>query len=79
MTQDENLTRFIAGLNLSHKSIIARNFIGGIAWGVGSVIGATLIIAIAIGFLRTINFIPIIGTFATQVVSEVQNQRKIDR
>lgn len=74
---DDNSARFTANFHLTKRSIIVKNFIGGIAWGVGSVIGATLILALLIGFLRTINFVPIIGEFAAQVVNEVQMQRNL--
>lgn len=58
------------------RDIIARNFIGGISWGVGSVLGATLIVAIILGLLRAAGFIPFIGDFVTQIVEYVENTRK---
>lgn len=38
---------------ISKKDIIIGNFIGGVAWGFGTVIGATIIAALLIGILRT--------------------------
>lgn len=32
-----------ANMNLSKKQIMTNNFLGGLAWGVGTVIGATVI------------------------------------
>ncbi|MBI2019754.1 hypothetical protein HYS95_03770 [Candidatus Daviesbacteria bacterium] len=34
------------------------NFLGGLAWGLGTVIGATIIAAVVIAILRAFNFIP---------------------
>ncbi len=34
------------------------NFLGGLSWGLGTVIGATVVVAILISVLRFFNFIP---------------------
>ena len=39
--------------NLKKRVIIMNNFLGGIAWGVGTVIGATIIAAAIIYFLKS--------------------------
>jgi len=39
-------------LERKKRDILFRNFLGGIAWGVGSVVGASLIVGI-IGWLLT--------------------------
>lgn len=57
------------------RDIVARNFLGGISWGVGSVLGATLIVALILGVLRAAGFIPFIGDFVTQIVDYVESQR----
>ncbi|MBI2330198.1 hypothetical protein HYU94_02320 [Candidatus Daviesbacteria bacterium] len=43
---------------MNKKSIIIANFLGGLAWGLGTVIGATIVAAIIISILRLFNFIP---------------------
>lgn len=43
-----------ANAQISKKDIIIGNFLGGVAWGFGTVIGATIVAAIIIGFLRWI-------------------------
>lgn len=55
----------------SRQQIFLDNIIGGIAWGVGSVVGATLVISM-IGFLlaRLENF-PFIGDIAHNIVEEI--------
>lgn len=39
-----------ANMNISKKDIVIGNFLGGLAWGLGSVIGAGVVFT-AIGFL----------------------------
>lgn len=57
------------------KEILKRNFIAGIARGVGIGIGVTLITAILIYILQKIILlnIPIIGDYITDIVQIVQN------
>lgn len=47
-----------ANANMNKKNIMMANFLGGLAWGLGTVIGATIIAAILISVLRLFNFIP---------------------
>jgi len=47
-----------ASTNMKKRNIIFVNFLGGLAWGLGTVIGATLIAALLISLLRFFNFIP---------------------
>lgn len=46
-------------MNISKKDIIIGNFLGGLSWGVGSVVGIALVTA-AIGFALSA-----LGVFAT--------------
>ena len=61
-----------AGGKMKRRSIFVNNFIGGLAWGVGSVVGATIVISILFGFLRNFDFfIPGLSGY----IDEVQEQR----
>lgn len=64
---DENQRRLTANGNLSNRSIIFKNLLGGIFWGVGSVIGATLIVASLLGLARIFFFIPGLEDFFSQI------------
>ncbi len=64
-----------AGQTMRKRQIVLGNFLGGLAWGIGSVLGATVVIALLVGFLRTINFVPVVGNFAEQVVDQVQTRQ----
>ncbi|MGE5041585.1 MAG: DUF5665 domain-containing protein [Candidatus Levyibacteriota bacterium] len=59
----------------SPKHWIMHNFIGGFSWGVGSALGAALLVTI-LGFILTkINVVPMIGTFVSQVNTFVEKQK----
>lgn len=49
----ESVTNHLtASINMKKKDIMIGNFLGGIAWGVGSVVGATVIVGILIYVLK---------------------------
>ena len=50
----EIIQHLSAGMNLSKKEIIYSNFLGGIAWGAGTVLGAIIIAAIIFYTLKPI-------------------------
>lgn len=47
-------THLKANMNLSKKEIMISNFLGGLAWGLGTVVGATLVAAILIYSLKAV-------------------------
>ena len=53
------------------RDILTKNFLGGLAWGLGSVIGATLVVTLLVWILSSLNFIPFIGNFASSIVDIV--------
>ena len=69
-----NSHRFIRMHN-SLSKLIWFNFMRGLAFGLGSVIGATVLVSILVYFLRGIDFIPIIGDWATEVLSVITEQK----
>ena len=69
-----NSHRFIRMHN-SLTKLIWFNFMRGLAFGLGSVIGATVLVSMLIFLLREINFIPIIGEWATEVLSIITEQK----
>lgn len=54
---------------LTKKAIIINNFIGGIAWALGATVGISLIFALLALISHTINFIPIVGSFVSQIIN----------
>ncbi|WP_226804013.1 DUF5665 domain-containing protein [Amylibacter sp. SFDW26] len=65
-----NSHRFIRMHN-STTRLVWFNFLRGLAFGLGSVIGATVLVSLLVFFLREINFIPIIGDWAAQVLDVI--------
>jgi hypothetical protein len=57
----------------NRKSIIIDNFIGGISWGLGSVIGATIIVGILGLIIVNTKRVPIIGDAVKVIVDQVEN------
>ena len=61
----------------SHSStgrLLWFNFLRGLAFGLGSVIGATVLVAVAVYSLRQIDFIPVVGEWAKEIVRVVQGE-----
>lgn len=46
----------------------------GLAFGLGSVLGATLLVSIVAYMLASIDFVPVLGDWAKQILDEIQNQ-----
>jgi len=57
-----------ANQNLPLKKILWNNFIAGIAWALGATIGISIIFAILSIISRNINFVPIVGSFISDVI-----------
>lgn len=57
-----------------HNSILrlmGYQFLRGLAFGLGSAIGATALVSIIVLLLSQIEFVPIIGDLATRVIDEI--------
>jgi Domain of unknown function (DUF5665) len=54
---------------LSRKEIIINNIIGGISWAFGATIGLGIIISLLTFISHKINFVPIVGTFVSDVIN----------
>ena len=48
------------------------NFLRGLAFGLGSVIGATFLVYVLVQILSQIEFIPILGDWALRLIAEVE-------
>lgn len=57
-----------------HNSILrlmGYQFLRGLAFGLGSAIGATALVSVIVLVLSQIEFVPIIGDLATRVIEEI--------
>lgn len=50
----------------------AWNLVRGLAFGLGSVLGGTILLAFLIQMLSSIDFIPVLGDWAQQLIQEIQ-------
>ncbi len=60
---------------MTRKQIFLNNFLGGIAWGVGSALGAALLVIILGYALSKINIIPAVGSFVAEIQQAVQQKQ----
>jgi hypothetical protein len=62
--------------NLPMFHIIFNNFIGGIAWAFGATVGISLLFALLTIIGKTINLVPIIGNFISQIIDFILAHNK---
>ena len=66
-----NSHRFIQVHN-SIPRLIGFQFLRGLAFGLGSVVGATILVSVLAYSLSQIDFIPILGDWAGQLAEQIQ-------
>ena len=66
-----NTHRFVRVQN-SLWRLIAFQFVRGLAFGLGSVVGATILVSGLAWWVSQIEFIPIIGDWAKQIMDQIQ-------
>ncbi len=64
----------IVKINNNIWRTLAFQFARGLAVGLGTVIGATVLVSVAVYFLSKIDFIPIIGDWASEISAEIQGE-----
>ncbi len=85
LSEMEALRRELVRLNNSkamrlHSSwlrILFFNFVRGLMVGLGTVIGASILLSFVVWSLSQIEFLPIIGDYATKIIDEVESSRAI--
>lgn len=66
-----NEHKFVRLFNSTPKMLWFQ-FLRGLAFGLGSVLGATLVVSVLITLLSQIEFIPIIGEWTQLIIEEIQ-------
>jgi hypothetical protein len=65
------------GVHKNRRTIFVNNLIGGVAWGVGSVLGATIVVGLlGLIFIKT-EKIPIVGDFVRIVIEQVEKGQEV--
>jgi len=67
----QNITKplrsfFVKKIDL--RRVFVKNFVAGIAWGIGASIGLSLIFTVTTAILRWLGGLPIIGNFLADVI-----------
>lgn len=65
-----NAHRFVKMHN-SLPQLITFRFLSGLAFGLGTVVGATILVSLLALFLSNIDFIPIIGEWASEIARQI--------
>ena len=60
----------------SRHRLFIDNLVGGVAWGVGGVIGATVVVAVILFVLAQLENFPFIGNIAKNIVEEMQSYQR---
>lgn len=78
----ERLTQEVERLN-THRFVTLHNmpwrllgfqFLRGMAFGLGSVIGATLLVSLLVWWVAQIEFIPVIGDWARELIEQIETK-----
>lgn len=59
-------------IQLVKQQSVTRSFVRGVATGLGSVVGATIVVAVLALILRNVQLIPVIGDWVAQITQYVQ-------
>ncbi len=59
-------------IHISTWRMVLNNFLGGLFWGLGTVLGATLVVGLVIIILGQLNSVPVIGNFISDILRSLQ-------
>ena len=65
------VSRGYTRVHLSPRRLMWNNFLGGIAWGFGVVLGGTIIVALVLFLLSKLDTVPLIGDFIGRIMDEI--------
>ena len=68
-----NNHRFVRRWN-SRPRLLLMTLVQGLVTGLGTVIGATILVSVAAFLLAQVNWVPIIGDWAADIAAEIQRQ-----
>lgn len=64
---------FVKHLNSPWRQMM-HNFLRGLVFGLGSVLGGTVVVAFVLYLLAHVDFIPIVGEWAARITDIIQNR-----
>lgn len=77
-TQSKPATQKYDEVKARRHDIIINNFLGGLAWALGTTVGLSVVVALAGLALRQISVIPILGNMVLQVEQFVAQKEQAE-
>ena len=75
---EQPIDKGFAKVSLSRCSLVANNFFGGLAWGFGSALGATVVFALVVWVLGILGAVPFIGDVVNSILDQIDPTRLTD-
>lgn len=81
MASEENKNKDYIGISpnrgytrvhISTFKVILNNFLGGLAWGFGTVLGATVVVGLVVLIISRLGGVPLIGSFFSDILQSFQ-------
>lgn len=76
-TIEKVLNHRFARINRTIWTALWAHFLHGLAFGLGSVLGATIVVYLLVMALSQLEFIPIIGEWASQIIAEINSAKSV--
>ncbi len=69
-----NTHRFVALHNKPWRLLLFQ-FFRGMAFGLGSVVGATILVSVVVWWLSQFSFIPVVGEWVTEITNQIERSK----
>ncbi len=63
----------VVEIKASATRLMFNNFLSGLAWGFGTIVGATVVFALVIFLLSQLNTAPVIGYYVSSIIDYIQS------
>ncbi len=73
--QDSTFEKGSGRVHQSIRKMMLNNFLGGLAWGLGTVLGATLVVGSLLWFFSKLDTAPLIGDYINNILNYIQSSR----
>ena len=57
--------------------MLLNNFLGGLSWGFGTVLGATIFVAFVLFIVGKLNTVPVIGDFIARILEQIELRQNV--
>lgn len=70
---EEIVAHRIVRIHDSFIKVVFFQFMRGLAFGFGTVIGASILVSVLVAVLAQIEFVPLLGDWAAQIIDQIQD------